>query len=648
MGFDGEESLAVTVQVQPMTRVTIGTLQRLEPHEAAGMKISFGWSFSPLDKAAFEEADAEKRQAIRDVADKMEEHGILASQLGSAAAVLEQLAANGLDNFVDTEFMPNDAALYNDPENEVTSAPVVWRRPTEFLKKKPKVFAGKVQPGDVAQGALGDCWFLASLSALAEFPMLIRRCFVTQAYVEQGVYEITCFKNGRVTKVVLDDYFPCNPTTGKPCYSKAKRNELWVLLLEKAWAKIHGSYEQIEGGVAATAMMDMTGATSRAFPFTTEDAVANIESGHWFKKIQGYAKHQFLMVAGSPGKDNLTKAEDDRPSGGIVPGHAYTLLDAIEVNGIRLLNLRNPWGQFEWQGDWSDKSDLWTDELLEICKPTRDTDDGKFWMNDTDFFRNFSDLSVVFSRGHVGEAWETIRTEIETPKQQFDDQVLEFIVDQPSLGYAALVQQDTRIRGTPDYINLSFAIYGPCDEETGMPKAELVRSSRWATRALVERLNDGNEENPGPMMPGKYVAVVFNPDQAERVKAQLVVQLVDKHTCDEQQAAIVPLTLEMRRELVWCTAVHSDDSSVSDYGSFETSACWLPNGGYAIAAKNKGGTAIELTMDYSGCTGFVVQGTDEMAATVTLEPKDGMQLVSELIPEGDEKSVSFSLSYREL
>ena len=38
---------------------------------------------------------------------------------------------------------------------------------------------------------------------------------------------------------------------------------------------------------------------------------------------------------------------------------AYSVLVVHEVNGNRLLCVRNPWGTFEFDGDWSDKSDLW-------------------------------------------------------------------------------------------------------------------------------------------------------------------------------------------------------------------------------------------------------------------------------------------------
>ena len=46
----------------------------------------------------------------------------------------------------------------------------------------------------------------------------------------------------------MDDYFPCY--NGEPAFSKANGDEMWVLILEKVWAKLHGSYERIEAGLA--------------------------------------------------------------------------------------------------------------------------------------------------------------------------------------------------------------------------------------------------------------------------------------------------------------------------------------------------------------------------------------------------------------
>ena len=39
---------------------------------------------------------------------------------------------------------------------------------------------------------------------------------------------------------------------------------------------------------------------------------------------------------------------------GLVQGHAYTIQSVVKVDGFKMLRLRNPWGKFEWTGDWSD------------------------------------------------------------------------------------------------------------------------------------------------------------------------------------------------------------------------------------------------------------------------------------------------------
>jgi len=55
---------------------------------------------------------------------------------------------------------------------------------------------------------------------------------------------------------------------------------------------------------------------------------------------------------------------------GLVGSHAYSLIATFvakdkDENKIRLLKIRNPWGQKEWTGDWSDNSEKWTPELKE-------------------------------------------------------------------------------------------------------------------------------------------------------------------------------------------------------------------------------------------------------------------------------------------
>lgn len=94
----------------------------------------------------------------------------------------------------------------------------------------------------------------------------------------------------------------------------------------------------------------------------------------------------------------------------IVPMHAYSIMEAREIKGHRLLKLRNPWGRFEWRGAWSDGSEQWTPEWMELLNH-RFGDDGQFWMSYEDFLREYScfDRTRLFgSEWHITQQWTTV------------------------------------------------------------------------------------------------------------------------------------------------------------------------------------------------------------------------------------------------
>ena len=189
-----------------------------------------------------------------------------------------------------------------------------------------------------------------------------------------GKYEIGMYNFGMLEKIVVDDFFPCRPNGG-PLYARGHDNELWVLLLEKAYAKLCGSYAALKSGWAYEAMIDLLGAPFTSIRFEDEDAKEMIANGSLWELILSYDKMGHIQTASTPGEDKLTeggnrKAKDD--STGLVSGHAYALLRAREVStGAKLVEIRNPWGQggMEWNGDWSDKSPLWTDGIIVSTAP---------------------------------------------------------------------------------------------------------------------------------------------------------------------------------------------------------------------------------------------------------------------------------------
>jgi calpain-15 len=62
--------------------------------------------------------------------------------------------------------------------------------------KKLQIFDASIEPSDIAQGGLGDCYFLSTLSVLAEKPNRIRKMFIDGEANEYGIYGVWASKNG--------------------------------------------------------------------------------------------------------------------------------------------------------------------------------------------------------------------------------------------------------------------------------------------------------------------------------------------------------------------------------------------------------------------------------------------------------------------
>ena len=184
---------------------------------------------------------------------------------------------------------------------------------------------------------------------------------------------------------MVDNYFPCR--SQKPVFSRANGKELWVLILEKVWAKIHGSYQTIIGGQSYEVFRDLLGAPS-FYHKTNEDNIKEI--------IENAYNNNFIISATSyPTK----KEEDKLDRVGILNLQSYSLLRIATVpdqNGMmcNIVQLRNPWGNFEWSGDWSDDSPCWTDEAKRMVNLQINEFDGLFWMSFQDFVSNFVSIHL--------------------------------------------------------------------------------------------------------------------------------------------------------------------------------------------------------------------------------------------------------------
>jgi hypothetical protein len=84
---------------------------------------------------------------------------------------------------------------------------------------------------------------MAAVGCLASQPGLLEETFITKKVNDAGIYAFRFYLNGREKIVVVDDYLPCLQKHDEPFFSHSKvRGEFWMCLLEKAWAKLHGSF----------------------------------------------------------------------------------------------------------------------------------------------------------------------------------------------------------------------------------------------------------------------------------------------------------------------------------------------------------------------------------------------------------------------
>ncbi|KAM9341660.1 calpain-1 catalytic subunit-like [Symphorus nematophorus] len=267
---------------------------------------------------------------------------------------------------------------------------VVWLRPAKIAPKPAFVLDG-ISRFDFGQGVLGNCWLLASIGALTFQNHILEQVVPLKQTFDEGycgLFHFRFWRFGRWVDVVIDDKLPT--INGRLIFVHSKdENEFWPALLEKAYAKVCGSYTDMTAGTPAEAMMDFTGGVHMCIQLS--DPPHNL----WELMCRA-GQFKSLMSCGTP--QGETAANTVLPNG-LVQGHAYTVTGVKQMTSqgkiVHLVRLWNPWGQGEWKGDWSDRSPLWktvSTSDREMCLSV--ADDGEFWMEMEDFCKFYADLNI--------------------------------------------------------------------------------------------------------------------------------------------------------------------------------------------------------------------------------------------------------------
>ena len=298
---------------------------------------------------------------------------------------------------------------------------LTWSR----LPHLPVVSDAGFSAKELRQGGVGDCWALSAIAVVAERHDLIARLFVDTVAKKAGCYAIRLFLDGEWKTLLIDDRLPVSKSPrrtdlafdSKLAFARSgdgASQNLWASLLEKAYAKAHGSYKAISGGHIAEALLDLTGCPTVTIAFDARD----FDSELLWLRLSEFRRLELPMGCATAGDSGLRGT-------GLVGNHAYSILDVVTVQTApaatlaacvggpqpaslvggekRLVRIRNPHGIGEWNGEWSDNSAQWANVIAasrvggSAHMERTGVNDGTFWMDFTHFQMAFCLVDVCLA-----------------------------------------------------------------------------------------------------------------------------------------------------------------------------------------------------------------------------------------------------------
>ncbi|XP_036277046.1 calpain-10 isoform X2 [Pipistrellus kuhlii] len=386
--------------------------------------------------------------------------------------------------FRDPAFPASNSSLFSSYSTPLAQfrEDITWRRPQEICAT-PRLFPDNPQEGQVKQGLLGDCWFLCACAALQKSRHLLDQVFLPgqPSWLDQtyrGSFTCRVWQFGRWVEVTIDDRLPC--LAGRLCFSRCQREDVfWLPLLEKVYAKVHGSYEHLWAGQVADALVDLTGGLAERWN------LKNLASSSSQQDGSGSSEFKNCWQLLSLKERCLISCSVFSPRAGareLGEFHAFIVSDLRELRGqagqsILLFRIQNPWGRRCWQGPWREGGEGWTQvDPVDSAELLSQLQEGEFWVDEEEFLREFDEVTIGYPITEAGHL-----------QSLYSEKVLSHTQELPGAWVQGQSAGGCRNNsGFPSNPKFWLRVSEPSEVYIAVLQRPRMRSVDWAGRAQVQ------------------------------------------------------------------------------------------------------------------------------------------------------------------
>nr|CCC91040.1 putative calpain-like cysteine peptidase [Trypanosoma congolense IL3000] len=241
-----------------------------------------------------------------------------------------------------------------------------------------------------------------------------------------NVYSLRVHVDGKWRYVIVDGYLPVNDRDELIFTKPVRGKYFWPCILEKALAKLNGSYSALymdvlmdsvshspflksEAGspkgqtVSLLKTISLSGGTNvssirrTSCSRTLQDLSGGVGITRFFHGRESKSDELWSVLVDvfRTGAMMIAIAECNDILPGIEPLHAYRVDYVQQIGCIKLIKIHSPWAQEQWKGDWSEDSVMWQSHQevsMMLRKKRTNCDYHGFWISYVDFLKCFGQL----------------------------------------------------------------------------------------------------------------------------------------------------------------------------------------------------------------------------------------------------------------